>query len=132
MRLKLFLAGLLALPAIGLTPLIASRPAAAVCVMTDIGIQLQISGTQTPGYQENNVNMGTDGSCWGNSTTNAHTQTYIGGGDSAQIRNSTHFAGSGGYAPFGLNIDPVTTSVHVPVDVYSPVHDEDFMNSLGF
>ena len=131
MQLKFLSVSLLAVPTIMSLNLAASRPAVAVCVMTDIAVQTQISGTMTPGHQENNVNMTADGPCWGNSTSNVHTQTYVGSGDATQIRNSNHHVSGGGGAPLGIDIDPITTSIHIPIDIYSPAHDEDFMSSLG-
>ncbi len=131
MQLKFLSACFLAVPTMMSLNLAAPRPAMAFCLMADIALQTQISGTSTPGHQENNVNMAADGPCWGNTTTNVQTQTYVGTGDANQIRNSNHFVSSGGETPFGIDIPPVTTSIHVPIDIYSPAHDEDFMNSLG-
>ena len=99
--------------------------------MTDIALQLQISGTQQSGQQVNNVGMAVDGPCWGNTTTNVQSQTYTGAGDATQIRNSNHLIGGSESVGPGIGGPAIGTSIYVPLDIYSPAHDANFMESLG-
>lgn len=115
-----------------ITPL-ASFPAHASCVMTDISLQVAIRGSKTPSNQNNNVSMGSSDNCWGNNVTNTSTQLYIGSGTANQNRNSQLFVGGdSNSSPFpGMPTPTIKTQISVPVDVYSPAHDPNLMNSLG-
>ena len=108
-----------------------ARPATASCVMTDIALQLQISGTQQSGQQVNNVGMAVDGPCWGNTTTNVQSQIYTGAGDATQIRDSNHLVGGSDSVGSSFDGPVIGTSIYVPLDIYSPAHDANFMESLG-
>ena len=118
-----------------LTPLLwAPMPAWAACVMTDVSLQLSIHGSHLPTPQSNQVGMGSNDDCWGNTTTNTATQLYVGSGAASQQRTSQHYVGGTEpslLASFGITSPVIGTQVHVPIDVYSPAHDPSFFNSLG-
>ena len=109
----------------------AMAPAHAICTMTDVSLQVAVHGSQTPTQQNNQVWMGAQGPCWGNTTTNTATQVYVGSGSAQQERQSTHFIQGSPANPGGLSGPVIGTQIHVPVDVYSPAHDPSFMSPLG-
>lgn len=129
MKLNFLSSGLLLIPGLLTYATLASTPASAACVMTDVGVQVAIHGSHNPASQTNDVNMGTTGGpCLGNTTTNTATQVYVGSGDVEQNRTSNHVVG--GTDNSGMGGPVIGTSVPVQVDVYSPAHDQNFMNSL--
>ena len=112
-----------------------SLPAEAACVMTDVSLQVAIHGSQTTANQSNQVFMGTGNQpCWGNTTTNTSVQLYVGSGNTSQQRTSSHFVNGNGaspLAPYGIESPTIGTQISVPVDIYSPAHDPNFLESLG-
>jgi hypothetical protein len=108
-----------------------STPAAfAGCVMTDVATQVAIHGSKNPAKQTNNVDMGSQRGCLGNTTTSTATQLYVGPGDVEQTRDSSHFVGGGTDDRTKVGGPAIGFPVHVPVDVYSPAHDPDFLSGL--
>lgn len=105
-----------------------SQKVKASCAMTDVSFQVAIRGSHTPAQQTNNVGMGVDGNCWGNATTNTSTQVYTGAGTVDQVRNSSHLVGGSPAQPYGITGPVVGTQINVPIDIYSPAHDPQFMN----
>ena len=103
--------------------------ASAVCVMTDVSVQIAIHGSKNPAKQTNNVDMQSEGVCVGNTTTSTSTQIYVGPGDVEQTRNSSHFVG-GGTNERNISGPTIRVPVHVPVDVYNPAYDPNFLGSL--
>ena len=95
--------------------------------MTDVGVQVAIRGSKNQALQTNNVDMQNQGACLGNTTTNTATQLYIGPGDVEQTRNSSHVVGGSTDNGTGVSGLVIGVPVHVPVDVYSPAHDPDFL-----
>ena len=124
---KLFSFSLVSISAL-LTLAPTSTPAAfAGCVMTDVAPQIAIHGSKNPAKQTNNVTMHSEGACFGNTTTSTTTQLYIGPGDVEQTRNSSHFVGGGKDNGTGLSGPTISVPVGVPVDVYSPAYDPNFI-----
>lgn len=114
-----------------LVPLALLTPSAsAVCVMTDVSVQIAIHGSRNPAKQTNNVDMQSEGECFGNTTTSTSTQIYVGPGDVEQTRNSSHFVSGGTNDGTNINGPVIRVPVHVPVDVYNPAFDPDFLDSL--
>ena len=114
--------------------IITATPSFAACTMTDVSLQISVHGSPTPTQQTNDVLMGSTDNCWGNNSTNVSTQLYVGSGAATQQRRSQHFVGSesdNSPVPFGFSPAPIGTQISVPVDVYSPAHDPNFMDSLG-
>ncbi len=113
---------------------IISSPADASCVMTDVSLQVAVRGSQTPSNQSNDVSMGSTDNCWGNNVTNLSTQVYVGSGHGNQGRTSQLFVGNennSNSSISGFSTPAIQTQISVPIDVYSPAHDPDFMDSLG-
>ncbi|MEA5511581.1 hypothetical protein VB715_17545 [Crocosphaera sp. UHCC 0190] len=106
-----------------------THKAQASCAMTDVSFQVAIRGSRTPSQQTNNVGMGTMGDCWGNATTNTSTQVYTGAGTVQQGRNSSHLVGGSQPLPYGVTGPVIGTQISVPVDIYSPAHDPNFINN---
>lgn len=129
MKLKFLSSTLLLFPGLLTFAAVTGSPASAACVMTDVGVQVAVHGSQNPASQNNDVSMGTTGGpCLGNTTTSTSTQVYVGPGDVEQNRTSNHLVG--GSDSSGIGGPVIGTSVPVQVDVYSPAHDQGFMNSL--
>ena len=129
MKFKLFSLSLLSVST--LLTLAPSTPSAlAGCVMTDVAVQVAIHGSKNPAKQTNNVNMDSQPGCLGNTTTNTSKQVYVGPGDVEQTRSSNHFVGSGTDNGTIVGGPAIAVPVYVPVDVYSPAHDPDFLSGL--
>ncbi len=96
--------------------------AKAVCVATDVGVQVAIRDRNKPPTQVNNVNQNIDPNCFGNTSTSTGTQTSVGGGNTTQIRNSDHNLGPG-QNPTGVKTPNIKVPVNVQVDVPAfPTH----------
>ena len=109
-------------------------PSFATCTMTDVSLQISVHGSPTPTLQTNDVSMESSDNCWGNNSSNVSTQLYVGSGAAIQQRRSDHFVGNdnnSSVAPLGFSSPPIGTQISVPIDVYSPAHDPNLMNSLG-
>ena len=129
MKFQLFSLSLLSVST--LLTLAPSTPSAfAGCVMTDVAVQVAIHGSKNPAKQSNNVNMDSEPGCLGNTTTNVSRQVYVGPGDVEQTRSSSHFVGSGTNDGTKIGGPAIAVPVYVPVDVYSPAHDPDFLSGL--
>lgn len=120
---------LLSVSVVPLAPFLTSS-ASAACVMTDVSVQVAIHGSKNPAKQTNNVDMQSEGVCVGNTTTSTSTQIYVGPGDVEQTRNSSHFVGGGSNERTNISGPTIRVPVHVPVDVYNPAYDPNFLNSL--
>ena len=130
MKFKLFSLSLFSVSTL-LTLAPTSTPAAfAGCVMTDVAPQIAIHGSKEPAVQTNNVNMQSESGCLGNTTTSTATQLYVGPDNVEQTRNSSHFVGGGKDDVTKVNSPAIAVPVSVPVDVYSPAHDRDFLNGF--
>ena len=114
--------------------IITALPSLASCTMTDVSLQISVHGSSTPTLQTNDVSMGSTDNCWGNNSTNVSTQLYVGSGAATQQRRSQHFVGNennNSVVPGGFSTPTIGTQISVPIDVYSPAHDPNLMNSLG-
>jgi hypothetical protein len=131
MKLKLIPLSLLSLSAIILSELPGLIAAAsAQCVMTDVSVQTAIRGSRRPAEQSNNVNMRSDNSCVGNSSTQTSSQVYAGSADRViQQRTSNHYL-QGSRNNHGVKGPTVAVPVQVKVDVYNPAYDPTFMNRV--
>lgn len=130
MNFKLFSLSLFSVSTL-LTLAPTSTPAAfAGCVMTDVAPQIAIHGSKEPAVQTNNVDMQSESGCLGNTTTSTATQLYVGPDNVEQTRNSSQFVGGGKDDATKVNGPVIGVPVSVPVDVYSPAHDQDFLNGF--
>ncbi|CAA9586252.1 hypothetical protein AVDCRST_MAG81-3870 [uncultured Synechococcales cyanobacterium] len=130
MKFKLFAHSLLSVSAL-LTLASHSTPSAsAACVMTDVAAQVAIHGSKKPSQQTNNVDMQNEGACLGNTTTNTGTQVYAGPDDVEQTRNSSHFNGGSTDDKTEIDGPVIRVPVSVPVDIYSPAYDQEFLGDI--
>ena len=109
-------------------------PSFATCTMTDVSVQISVHGSRTPTAQTNDVSMESSDNCWGNHSSNVSTQLYVGSGAATQQRHSEHFVGNdndNSVAPLGFSTPAIGTQISVPIDVYSPAHDPNLMDSLN-
>jgi hypothetical protein len=91
--------------------------ASAQCVMADISIQTNISGSKKPANQVNDVTQDSEGGCVGNSAVSTSVQSNVGGrGEVTQRRESRQRIE--GNNDGGSN--PVKIPVSVQVDVHNP------------
>lgn len=130
MKFKLLSLGLLSISALlpfapTLTP-----AASAQCVMADISTQVAIHGSKEKAQQSNEVDQQSEGECVGNSIVHADTQTAITPGRATQTRTSNQRISGGQGNGTGVGMPPVKVKVYVPVDVYSPAHDPNFMGGV--
>jgi len=107
-----------ALLGLTLTPMF-TESASAQCVMSHVGVQLNISQSQAK--QGSNVQMKNTGPCTGNTTSSTATQVNIGGrGKVEQQQNVRHeMRGSKGNGT-GVNGPTIKSNVIVPVNVITP------------
>lgn len=131
MKLRLIPLSLFSLAAIILSELPGLISAAsAQCVMTDVSVQTAIRGSRRPAEQSNNVNMRSDNSCVGNSSTQTSSQVYAGSADRViQQRSSIHDLSGNGNSR-GVQGANIAVPVQVKVDVYNPAYDPTFMNRV--
>ncbi|MBF2066735.1 MAG: hypothetical protein IGS39_20305 [Calothrix sp. C42_A2020_038] len=116
MKLKLIVFSSLTISAVssfipGLT-----HKASAVCVLTDVGIQVAIHGRNSVANQNNNVSQQASKDCYNNTATSTGVQVYTGAGSVNQNRNSSQYV-SGGHNPTGINMPAIKVPVNVQVDV---------------
>jgi hypothetical protein len=98
--------------------------------MTDVAPQIAIHGSKGPAVQSNNVDMQSESGCLGNSTISTATQFYVGPDNVEQTRDTSHFVGGGTDEQTKLGVPAIAVPVHVPVDVYSPAYDWNFLSSF--
>jgi hypothetical protein len=114
-----------------LFPLIPSvTPSANACAIVDATTQVAIHGSKTPATQENNVATGSDDNCLGNTAVGTTTQVGIGSGEVQQSHQGAYFVGGGDANNTGITSPTVTVTPQTQVDVYSPAHDQEFLNRL--
>jgi hypothetical protein len=94
-----------------------SPSAKAVCVLTDVGVQVAIHPKDTVANQSNNVNQQASDDCYGNSATTTGVQVYSGPGSVNQNRDSTQIVNGNGSNPTGINMAPIKVPINVQVDV---------------
>ncbi|MBF1990693.1 hypothetical protein [Fischerella thermalis] len=132
MKFKFLSVGLFSLTVV--SPLFApsfTRPASALgCVITDVAVQVDVSGSKTPAQQTHNPNQQFGEDCTGNSVTNTATQVNTGPNSAQQNVNSNSVVGGGATSNTPGKGD-VGVKVHVPVDVYNPAADPNFLNGVG-
>jgi hypothetical protein len=117
MHLKLLGLGLLFSSGMVAFSAVSIPSASAQCVMADISIQTNISGSKKPANQTNDVTQESEGGCRGNSAVSTNVQTNVGGrGEVTQRRESRQRIE--GNSSGGSN--PVKVPVSVQVDVYNP------------
>ncbi len=116
MKLKLIAFGALSLSAISTFIPGITNKASAVCVLTDVGVQIAIHSRGTAANQNNHVNQQASQDCYNNSATTTGVQVYTGTGSVNQNRNSSQYV-SGGSNPTGINMAPIRIPVQVQVDV---------------
>jgi hypothetical protein len=93
-----------------------THKASAVCVLTDVGVQVAIHGQGTRANQNNKVNQEASSDCYGNSVTTTGTQVYTGKGSVNQNRNVGQYV-SGGNNPTGIAMPAIKIPVNIQVDV---------------
>jgi hypothetical protein len=93
-----------------------SPSAKAVCVLTDVNVQVAIHPKDTAANQSNNVDQQASDNCYGNSATTTGTQVYYGSGSVNQSRDSIQKV-EGGNNPTGINVPPIKVPINIQVDV---------------
>jgi hypothetical protein len=131
MKFKFLSLGLFSLTVVA--PLFAptfTRSASALgCVATDVAVQVDVSGSKAPAQQTHNPNQQFGEDCVGNSVTNTSTQVNTGPNSAQQNVNSTSVLGGGATSNTPGKGD-VGVNVHVPVKVYNPAADPNFLNGI--
>ncbi|MDM9379893.1 hypothetical protein QUB80_04165 [Chlorogloeopsis sp. ULAP01] len=101
------------------------------CSAIDVAVQVDVSGNRNPGKQTNNVNQEFGEDCKpGTNVTNRSTQINIGPNSAIQNRNSNAVVGEGATSTTPGKGD-VGVQVHVPVQVYNPGQDPEFLKKVG-
>jgi hypothetical protein len=114
-----------------LFPLMPSvTPSTNACAIVDATTQVAIHGSKTPATQQNTVATGSDGNCLGNTAVGTTTQVGIGSGEVKQSHQGAYFVGGGDINNTGITSPTVTVTPQTQVDVYSPAHDQEFLNRL--
>ncbi|NJL64745.1 MAG: hypothetical protein HC903_26715 [Methylacidiphilales bacterium] len=90
--------------------------AKAVCVLTDVSVQLAIHGKNSVANQKNNVNQQASDNCYGNTATSTGVQVHTGHGSVNQNRNSSQYV-SGGNNPTGVPMPAIKIHVNPQIDV---------------
>ncbi len=116
MKLKLLALSAFSISAIstlipGLTP-----SAKAVCVLTDVGVQVSIHGKNSVANQNNNVSQQASDDCYGNTATTTGVQVYTGSGSVNQNRNVGQYV-SGGNNPTGVPMPAIKINVNPKINV---------------
>lgn len=93
-----------------------TNKASAVCVLTDVGVQVAIHGRGTVANQSNNVDQQASKDCYNNSVTTTGVQVYTGTGSVNQNRNSYQYV-NGGSNRTGINMPAIKVPVQIQVDV---------------
>jgi hypothetical protein len=130
MKFRLLSLSLLSVSAISpfLVPSLTLKAQALGCVATSVGVQVDISGSRTGGRQTNNASQKFGENCVGNSSTNTSTQVHKGANSANQTRTSNQQLGSGRLGRPGVG--DVRTNIHIPVKVYNPAADRNFMKNV--
>lgn len=117
MKLKLIALSALSISAISTFIPGITNKASAVCILTDVGVQVAIHGRGTVANQNNNVNQQASKDCYNNSVTTTGVQVYTGAGSVNQNRNSSQIVNGSGSNPTGINMAPIKVPVQIQVDV---------------
>ena len=102
-----------------IVPAIISQPATAQCVMSHVGVQLNISNT--PATQTSNVEMHSPKSCTGN--TSSSTAVQVNTGNNGRVRQHQevrHEIRNDGRNRTGVNGRTIKSNIVVPVNVKTP------------
>lgn len=97
----------------------------AQCVQSHTGVQLDISENRHT-RQSNNIEMKSDASCSGNTSSSTNTQLNIGGEGAEQTQRVRHSSSSSRPNPSGVNAPTIKNGVVVPVEVETPNTPIDF------
>ncbi|PSN19098.1 hypothetical protein C7271_09035 [filamentous cyanobacterium CCP5] len=104
-----------------LLPVIWGPAASAQCVVADVAIQANISGSRTPAEQINAVDVDREGGCVGNTSVSTSRQIQVGGtGPVRQERQSRHRIRGSQTGTSGTGGPTVVVPVEAQVDVYNP------------
>ncbi|WP_414551854.1 hypothetical protein [Anabaena sp. CCY 0017] len=98
---------------------IATRPVLAQCVMSHVGVQLNISNT--PARQTSNVEMHSPKSCTGN--TSSSTAVQVNTSNNGRVRQHQevrHEIRNNGRNSTGVNGRTIKSNIVVPVNVKTP------------
>jgi hypothetical protein len=130
MKLKVLSFSLFSVAALSpfLMPSLTLKANALGCTLTDVAVQVDVSGNPSQSQQNNNVNQQFGQNCKGNSVTNTATQVHNGSNAGNQNRNSSQSAGSGALGDDGIG--NVKTQIHVPVSVENPAANPNFLNGI--
>lgn len=92
--------------------------ASAQCVMADISVQYNISGSRRPTDRTNDVRQDSNGKCSGNAVVTTGVQGNVGGRGRVEQRRTVRQQINGSNS--GIGGEPVKVRVNVPIDVYNP------------
>jgi hypothetical protein len=97
----------------------ATKPALAQCVMSHVGVQLNISNT--PATQTSNVQMDSPKSCRGNTSSSTAVQVNTSNnGHIRQHQEVRHEMRNNGSNRTGVNGPTIKNSVVVPINIRTP------------
>ncbi|MBW4576720.1 MAG: hypothetical protein KME08_15705 [Aphanothece sp. CMT-3BRIN-NPC111] len=119
MKLKLLAMGLLSCSTLLGVGYSLTNSASAQCVMADVSVQYNISGSRQPTDRSNDVDMQSQGSCSGNAIVTTGVQGNEGGrGQVVQHREvRQRVEGNGGTSVDGSTVKVIS---NVGIDVYNP------------
>ena len=100
-------------------------PAQAQCVQSHVGVKLDISENKHT-RQSDNIEMQSNASCSGNTSSSTATQSNIGGEGAEQTQRVRHSNSSTNPNPSGVNAPTIQNEVVVPVEVKTPNTPVDF------
>ena len=110
---------LLLITSLPLLPSILINPASAQCLQSHTGVQLDISQNHNT-RQSNDIEMSSNPSCSGNTSSSTSTQTNIGGEGARQTQRYRHFNSSSESNPSGVDAPTIQNRVVIPVPVQTP------------
>jgi hypothetical protein len=106
-------------------------PSASACSETAVGVQVRVSGERNPQADQTfNANQASDDNCLNNNVVGVGQQISVGSQAAEQNLEFNQQVGGGDINQSGITTPTVKTQVPVQVDVYSPAHDQDFMNGM--
>ncbi len=89
------------------------------CVMADVGIQYNISGSKKPTKRTNDVAFESDAPCMGNTSVTTGIQGNVGGTEPVEQHRRVRHRMSGGGKNYPLQGPTVAIPVEVQIDVYN-------------
>ena len=108
----------------------AATNSAHACAIVAPSTQVAISGDPSQVTQDNQINTNHDDDCFGNAAVGTNTQTAIGRGEITQNHQGDFYVGGGEHNQMGLTSPYIEVTPEIQLDIYSPGHDDKFLNHL--